>query len=187
MSERPTLLSDVQATKTDRPNSPAVCSWLNLSPSEAARLRNELIASKFEVYVARDLITATHALVDLSAKHRFDPTASYDIWWIGTAAPLEGRSHNRSIPVILYSDIATAGERIQALELGAVDVLTKPFVSDELIARVRAALKARHSLSILEKRAHRDSLTGLANRGVLEDQLVRQWDGCRRRETPLRW
>jgi diguanylate cyclase (GGDEF)-like protein len=91
----------------------------------------------------------------------------------------------QSIPVILYSDIATAGERIQALEMGAADVLARPFINEELIARVHAALRARHSVAILERRAHRDGLTGLANRGVLEDQLVRQWDSCRRHETPL--
>ena len=69
--------------------------------------------------------------------------------------------------------------------MGAVDLLTKPFVSAELIARVRAALQARHALSILERRAHLDGLTGLANRGVLEDQLFREWDSCRRRSAPL--
>ena len=91
----------------------------------------------------------------------------------------------RSIPIILYGDHATAEERIRALDMGAIDLLTKPFVSAEMIARVRAALKARHTLSILERRAHLDGLTGLANRGVLEDQLLREWDSCRRRSAPL--
>jgi diguanylate cyclase (GGDEF)-like protein len=91
----------------------------------------------------------------------------------------------RSIPIILYGDFATAEERVRALDMGAVDLLTKPFVSAELIARVRAALKARHTLSMLERRAHLDGLTGLANRGVFEDQLLREWDSCRRRSIPL--
>ena len=30
-----------------------------------------------------------------------------------------------------------------------------------------------------------DGLTGLANRSVLEDQLLREWDSCRRRSVPL--
>jgi two-component system cell cycle response regulator len=91
----------------------------------------------------------------------------------------------RSIPVILYSDMATAEERVRALDMGAVDLLVKPFVSAELIARVRAALKTRHIVSVLERRAHLDSLTGLANRGVFEDHLVREWESCRRRSAPL--
>ncbi len=155
------------------------------SPAEAGWLRNELTASKFEVYIARDVITATQAL------STFRPNIVLSQMRLTTYGGLEllrrwqDDATTRSIPVILYSDFATAGERIAALEMGAVDVLTKPFVSDELIARVRAALKARHSVSVLERRAHRDSLTGLANRGVLEDQLIRHWNGCRRAKTPL--
>jgi len=155
------------------------------SPGEAARFRNELIAHKFEVHIAQDLISATHALSIFQPNIVLTQLRLTTYGGLELLRRLKDDYATRSIPVILYSDLATAGERIQALELGAVDVLTKPFVSDELIARVRAALKARHSVSILERRAHRDSLTGLANRGVLEDQLARHWDGCRRHETPL--
>ena len=155
------------------------------SPSEAARFRNELVASKFEVHIARDLITATHAVSIFQPNLVLTQLRLTTYGGLELLRRLKDDPATRSIPVILYSDIATAEERIQALDMGAVDLLAKPFVSDELIARVRAALKARHSLSILERRAHRDGLTGLANRGVLEDQLVREWDSCRRRETPL--
>jgi two-component system cell cycle response regulator len=87
--------------------------------------------------------------------------------------------------VILYSDITTAEERVRALDLGAADLLSKPFISAELVARVRAALKTHHTLTVLEQRAQLDGLTGLANRGVLEDQLRREWDFSQRRGTPL--
>ena len=155
------------------------------SASEAARFRNELTAGNFEVYVARDVISATQALSIFRPDIVLTQLRLTTYGGLELLRRLKDDPENRSIPVILYSDMATAGERIQALEIGAVDVLTKPFVSDEVIARVRAALKARQSLSMLEKRAHRDSLTGLANRGVLEDELARQWDRCRRHETPL--
>jgi two-component system, cell cycle response regulator len=155
------------------------------SPSEAAWFRNELVASKFEVQIARDLISAAHALSIFQPNIVLTQLRLTTYGGLELLRRLKEDPATRSIPVILYCDIATAGERIQALEMGAVDVLAKPFVSDELIARMRAALKARHSVSILERRAHRDSLTGLANRGVLEDQLARHWDDCRRRETPL--
>jgi two-component system, cell cycle response regulator len=152
---------------------------------EATRFRNELIASNFEVYIAQDLITATHALSIFQPNVVLTQLRLTTFGGLELLRRLKDDPATRSIPVILYSDMATASERIQALEMGAVDVLTKPFVNDEFIARVRAALKARHSLSMLERRAHRDSLTGLANRGVLEDQLTRQWDSCRRHGTSL--
>jgi len=152
---------------------------------ECTRLRNELIAGQMEVYAASDLITAVRALSDfqpnLILAHMRLPTYG----GMELVRRMKEDCSTRSIPVILYSDIATAEERIKALDLGAADLLTKPLVCAELIARVRAALKARHTLSMLEQQAYLDSLTGLANRGVLEDQLRRQWDACRRRDTPL--
>ncbi len=155
------------------------------SSSESARIRNELIADRIEVYTAGDLITFLHAL----PLHQ--PSLILAQLHLPTFGGLElvrrvKEDHaTQSIPIILYGDIATAEERIQALDMGAIDLLTKPFVSAELIARVRAALKARHSLSILERKAYVDGLTGLANRGALEDQLLREWGSCRRRSAPL--
>ena len=155
------------------------------SPSESARIRNDLIADRIEVCTAVDLITAAHAI----SLHR--PSLILSQLRMPTFGGLELLRRvnedyaTRSIPIILYGDYATAEERIKALDMGAADLLTRPFVTAELVARVRAALKARHSLSILERRAHTDGLTGLANRGVLEDQLLREWDSCRRRSVPL--
>jgi diguanylate cyclase (GGDEF)-like protein len=89
------------------------------------------------------------------------------------------------IPVILYSEASPTEQRVQAFDQGAADFLCKPFASAELIARVRAALKIRHTLSLLEQRACIDGLTGLANRSMFEDQYVREWDKCQRRNLPL--
>jgi len=155
------------------------------SARECARLRNELISGQMEVYPASDLITAIHALSNfqpnLILAHMHLPTYG----GMELVRRVKEDCSTRSIPVILYSDIATAEERVRALDLGAVDLLSKPIVSAELIARVRAVLKARHTLSMLEQRAYLDGLTGLANRGVLEDQLLREWDACHRRGTAL--
>jgi diguanylate cyclase (GGDEF)-like protein len=90
-----------------------------------------------------------------------------------------------AIPVILYADFASPEERVRAFELGAADFVSRPFVAAELLARVRATLKAAHTLVMLERRAHLDGLTGLANRALLEEQLVREWDMCRRRGAAL--
>ena len=50
---------------------------------------------------------------------------------------------------------------------------------------MRAALKLRHTFSILEQQAQKDHLTGLANRIVLEDYLVRAWNAYQSRGVPL--
>lgn len=46
-----------------------------------------------------------------------------------------------AIPVIVVSARADVQEKVAALDLGAVDYVTKPFDGDELLARVRAALR----------------------------------------------
>jgi two-component system KDP operon response regulator KdpE len=52
------------------------------------------------------------------------------------------------IPVIMLSARGRMQDKVQALDMGADDYLTKPFGVDELLARVRAAL--RRNGSVLE-------------------------------------
>jgi diguanylate cyclase (GGDEF)-like protein len=164
---------------------PSVVLLVEPCPNESARLHSDLIANQIDVHRAGDLISAAHALSLyrpqlVLAQLRLPTFGGLElIRW------LKKDPATQSIPIILYSDIATAEERIRALEMGAVDFLTKPFISAELIARIRAALKTRYALSILERRAHSDCLTGLANRGVFEENLVREWESCRQQSAPL--
>ena len=51
----------------------------------------------------------------------------------------------RGTPVIVVSARADTAEKVAALDLGADDYLTKPFDTEELLARVRSAL--RHKLA----------------------------------------
>ena len=48
-----------------------------------------------------------------------------------------------AVPVIVISARTQEGEKVQALDKGADDYITKPFGSEELLARIRTAL--RHS------------------------------------------
>ena len=48
-----------------------------------------------------------------------------------------------SIPIIVISARTAEREKVQALDLGADDYITKPFGTSELLARIRASL--RHS------------------------------------------
>jgi two-component system KDP operon response regulator KdpE len=48
-----------------------------------------------------------------------------------------------SLPIIVLSAVGDEREKVRALDAGADDYVTKPFGSDELTARVRAALRRR--------------------------------------------
>jgi two-component system, OmpR family, KDP operon response regulator KdpE len=54
------------------------------------------------------------------------------------------RARNESVPIVVLSSRGDEAGKVQALDLGADDYVTKPFGMDELLARLRAAL--RHQL-----------------------------------------
>ncbi|WP_407116270.1 response regulator transcription factor [Bradyrhizobium sp. LMG 9283] len=60
------------------------------------------------------------------------------------------RARNESVPIVVLSSRGDELGKVQALDLGADDYLTKPFGMDELLARLRAAL--RHQLQIQGER-----------------------------------
>jgi two-component system, OmpR family, KDP operon response regulator KdpE len=56
------------------------------------------------------------------------------------------RGRNDSVPIVVLSSRGDEAGKVRALDLGADDYLTKPFGMDELLARMRAAL--RHQLQV---------------------------------------
>src|SRR5712672_3209669 len=75
------------------------------------------------------------------------------------------RGRNDSVPIIVLSSRGDEAGKVQALDLGADDYLTKPFGMDELLARMRAAL--RHQLQVHGERP-------LFRSGDLNVDLVRR-------------
>ena len=102
-------------------------------------LRRNLIASGYEVLVAEDGEQALEMvqlhlpdliLLDLClpGKHSgIDVCRQVRTW--------------RQTPIIVLSAISEEKQKVEALDLGADDYLTKPFSNDELQARVRACLR----------------------------------------------
>jgi len=56
------------------------------------------------------------------------------------------RGRNDSVPIVVLSSRGDEAGKVEALDLGADDYVTKPFGMDELLARMRAAL--RHQLQV---------------------------------------
>lgn len=68
------------------------------------------------------------------------------------------KAKSPDIPVIMITAHATVDMSIQALRKGAYDMLTKPFEPEELLYRVKNALK--HNQLLTENRELRDELAG---------------------------
>jgi two-component system KDP operon response regulator KdpE len=56
------------------------------------------------------------------------------------------RQKNEGVPIVVLSSRGEEAAKVKALDLGADDYVTKPFGMDELLARIRAAL--RHQLQV---------------------------------------
>jgi len=56
------------------------------------------------------------------------------------------RARNEGVPIVVLSSRGDEAGKVEALDLGADDYVTKPFGMDELLARMRAAL--RHQLQV---------------------------------------
>lgn len=64
---------------------------------------------------------------------------------------LKGDERTRDVPVIFIGNIEDGAERGQPFEVGGVDCISKPFRSEDLLARVRTHLALRKVQTRLEK------------------------------------
>lgn len=85
------------------------------------------------------------------------------------------------IPVIFITSHSEIEERLDALDVGAQDFITKPFNVDELKARIRVALRVKTSKEMLKDRAShleesslKDELTGLYNRRYIKERMYEE-------------
>ena len=60
------------------------------------------------------------------------------------------RSRNERVPIVVLSSRGDEAAKVEALDIGADDYVTKPFGMDELLARIRAAV--RHQLQVQGER-----------------------------------
>lgn len=85
-----------------------------------------------------------------------------------------------SIPIIMLTALSTEQDKLNGLDLGADDYMTKPFSPRELVARVRAVLRRS-----TEEKAQRESQ--LVNYGQITvdlEQCTVHLDGSEIRTTP---
>ena len=135
-------------------------------------LERGLRAEGYEVEVADDGVAGERAGlnpdVDLVVLDRMLPGRSGD----EVLASLRGS--RPALPVILLTARAEVVDRVEGLDRGATDYVTKPFAFDELLARIRARLRehapgAETTLEVGDLRF--DLLTREARRGELAVRL----------------
>jgi two-component system KDP operon response regulator KdpE len=107
-------------------------------PNVLRALRINLSARGFEVTTATDGAGALRAAAERAPEVVVLDLGLPDMDGTEVLAGIRGWS---SVPVIVLSARSDSADKVEALDAGADDYVTKPFGMDELLARLRAALR----------------------------------------------
>lgn len=89
------------------------------------------------------------------------------------------------IPVIFITSHSEPEFEVSGFELGAADFIAKPVSAPLVVARVKTQLRVKHLADELRRIATIDALTGVANRRVFDQTLLREWRRNRRAAEPI--
>ena len=139
-------------------------------PSIQRILRRNLTVSGYDVLIAENGEQA----LEMVRVHQLD-LILLDLWLPGE---IDGISvcmqvrQGSQVPIIILSARTDEKQKVQALDLGADDYLTKPFNSEELLARVRACLRRAANVPEGEDASQPEILT--SEDGYLSMNLLRR-------------
>ncbi|XGV95193.1 MAG: diguanylate cyclase [Leptolyngbya sp. BL-A-14] len=130
-----------------------------------------------------------------------------------TGRRLKASPLTQSIPLIFMTARSNTTDKVEGLELGAVDYITKPFQREEVVARLKLHLKIshlhhklsdlnqslqqeiKHRMAVqadlqaanekLQRLAYFDGLTQIANRRQFDERFIMEWRRMKREQLPL--
>lgn len=114
-------------------------------PQIVRALRINLAARGYEVITAESGASALRAIASQRPDVVVLDLGLPDLGGLDVIAGVRGWS---SVPVIVLSARTDSGDKIDALDAGADDYITKPFGMDEFLARLRVAVRRRTSSTV---------------------------------------
>ena len=85
---------------------------------------------------------------------------------------LKADAETLHIPVVMVTSLTEASERLQGLEAGADDFLTKPVEYDTLLARTKSLVRLKRLLDEMRARGETARALGLSGEGVLVPSIA---------------
>jgi two-component system KDP operon response regulator KdpE len=153
-------------------------------PQILRALRINLRVRQYEVYTAQ---TAAQALA-VAAAHPPDlvilDLGLPDMEGVEVIAGLRGWT---AAPIIVLSGRADSSDKVEALDAGADDYMTKPFGMDELLARMRAAVRRVGTAEDTPSVRLGDLTVDLAAKRVTRHTAGTDENGTGIRLTPTEW
>ena len=115
-------------------------------------LREELTARDFTVFSASDGEQALQKVVEEQPDLLLLDVSMPRMDGITVLKALRADEEYRDLPVILLTARRDPGNKVEGLDAGADDYITKPFHMDEVVARIRSHLRMRQiQADIVEK------------------------------------
>jgi len=148
-------------------------------PAIVRTLAINLRARDYQVQVAHDGRTALQILTEESLDLMLLDLGLPDLDGVSVLRRLRAFS---ALPVIVLSARHSSDDKVEALDLGANDYVTKPFGVEELMARIRAALRQASAESVTDTRV----ITTPTLRLDLGEHLA-QLNGVAVHLTPTEW
>ncbi|WP_338764093.1 diguanylate cyclase [Massilia sp. METH4] len=145
----------------------------------------ELLKPEYTVLLARDGAQT----LDRAARHVPDlillDVLMPDMDGFEVLRRLREDPRTADIAVIFVSGLGRPEDEAQGLKLGASDYISKPFNATVVMARVALHLQMVRQRRMLERLAHVDGLTELANRRRFDEMFEQELQRARRNGTPL--
>lgn len=99
---------------------------------------------------------------------------------IETCRKIKTTIFGKNLPVIFITALTETEEKLKAFEAGGVDYITKPFVKEEVLARINVHIKLKQAMEKLEEISVTDALTGVFNRRFAYEMIFRMIENSRR-------
>lgn len=142
---------EVAIETPNRPEGPARILAVDDQPTNLKVLHRMLTEQGYDVTCAADGLEA----LDHLSRDPLPDLVLMDILMPGlngyeVCRRVRGEARTRLLPVVLLTSLTESRERIEGLEAGADDFISKPFLRDELLARVRSLLRQKFLVDELD-------------------------------------
>jgi len=98
---------------------------------------------------------------------------------------LKSSPETKEIPIIFVTAKTQTRDIVKGFKMGAVDYITKPFQSEELLVRVHTHIDLVKKTRLLKTISQTDGLTMIPNRRRFDEFLDLEWRRAFRNRTPL--
>lgn len=146
-------------------------------------LSNTLRNNGYRVSVAKDgesaLLRAQNARPDLILLDIMMPKMD----GIETCQQLRDHLAIEKVPILFITAATDTETKLKAFHAGGVDFITKPFIEEEVLARINVHIQLDKTLKELEKLSITDTLTGAFNRRSAYKILARHIEIARREKS----